>query len=489
MNIDKNKFTFDLQRFDSAFSGGDGSETNPYQISSVADLQQLSTDVKNGNSYEDKYFKLMANLDLSGVNFTPIGNRNTSAFAGTFDGNNANYTINNVTVNSSNVFKSPYDLGLFGYNNGTIKNVTLLNINITRSTGNNHGGIVGCNDAGGQVKNCTVDAQVSGNYNVGGLVGYNYGTRTVIQNNTFHSNAGAVGKDWSSMTSNNNRVYALTLDGVTAKLMNGDEYKVTIGDKTYYKPDAILTLTLDITSNDDFAYITGFKGLTKNSDGSFIYTIGTALEFEGYAKIGSLGFDTTDNSYTISTKEQLEEFRDYVNSGHDCKGLKFKLTEDLNLDSIANWTPIGNVVNDFKGTFDGDEHTISNLKITGNETYQGLFGFNGKGGTIKNVSLVNANISGNNQVGGIVSYNMSGGTIQNCLTLAKTSYNNWGGAIVGRNNGSIANSYRAGNATPADSTPLAYELTLPEGVTIAEDKGVSNTTASFTLLQATSSSS
>lgn len=330
MNIDKNKFTFDLQRFDSAFSGGDGSETNPYQISSVADLQQLSTDVKNGNSYEDKYFKLMANLDLSGVNFTPIGNQNTSAFRGTFDGNNANYTISNVTVNRSNVFNSQtFDLGLFGYNNGTIKNVTLLNINITRSTGNNHGGIVGCNsgtvdscivtgtvagcasvggivgtnDFGGQVKNCTVDAQVSGNGDIGGLVGYNYPTRTVIQNNTFHNNAGAVGKDFSSMTSNNNRVYALTLDGVTAKLMNGDEHKVTIGDKTYYKPDAILALTLDITSNDDFAYITGFKGLTKNSDGSFIYTIGTALEFEGYAKIGSFGFDTTDNSYTISTKE------------------------------------------------------------------------------------------------------------------------------------------------------------------------------------------
>ena len=61
MNIEKNKFTFDLQRFDSAFSGGDGSHDNPYQIKTVADLQQLSTDVKNGNTYEEKYFKLMAN--------------------------------------------------------------------------------------------------------------------------------------------------------------------------------------------------------------------------------------------------------------------------------------------------------------------------------------------------------------------------------------------------------------------------------------------
>ncbi len=170
MNIDKNKFTFDLQRFDSAFSGGDGSETNPYQISSVADLQQLSTDVKNGNSYEDKYFKLMANLDLSGVaNWTPIGNQYTSAFAGTFDGNNANYTISNVTVNGSKV--SNFDLGLFGYNRGTIKNVTLLNINITRSTGNNHGGIVGFNS--GTVDSCFVTGTVAGCDFVGGIVGNN----------------------------------------------------------------------------------------------------------------------------------------------------------------------------------------------------------------------------------------------------------------------------------------------------------------------------
>ncbi|MBQ3435176.1 MAG: hypothetical protein IJG24_09050 [Selenomonadaceae bacterium] len=292
------------------------------------------------------------------------------------------------------------------------------------------------------------------------------------------------------MTSNNNRVYALPLDGVTAKLMNGDEYKVTIGDKTYYKPDAILALTLDITSNDDFAYITGFKGLTKNSDGSFIYTIGTALEFEGYAKIGSLGFDTTDNSYTISTNEQLEEFRDYVNSGHDCKGLKFKLTEDLNLDSIANWTPIGNNVNDFKGTFDGDEHTISNLKITGNEIYQGLFGFNGKGGTIKNVSLVNADISGNWAVGGIAGNNW--GTIDNCAVEGTISgnrdvggiagINSYGtvkdssafmtvngsrfvGALVGNNsNGTFSGNEYASNA--GDNTGATKWLTLPTGITV-----------------------
>ena len=67
MNIDKNKFTFDLQRFDSAFSGGDGSQDNPYQIASVADMKQLSSDVNGGNRYEGTFFKLTADIDFSGV--------------------------------------------------------------------------------------------------------------------------------------------------------------------------------------------------------------------------------------------------------------------------------------------------------------------------------------------------------------------------------------------------------------------------------------
>ncbi len=55
-------FTFDIQRFD--FSGS-GTETDPYEISTAADLQQLATDVNGGNTYSGSYFKVTANIDLS----------------------------------------------------------------------------------------------------------------------------------------------------------------------------------------------------------------------------------------------------------------------------------------------------------------------------------------------------------------------------------------------------------------------------------------
>ena len=100
-----NDFKFDLQRFDSAFGGGDGSQKNPYQIASVQDLQQLASDVNGGNTYYGKYFKVTANIDLSGVaNWLPIGDKSNSfgnksnSFAGTFDGNNSEYTISGMKI-------------------------------------------------------------------------------------------------------------------------------------------------------------------------------------------------------------------------------------------------------------------------------------------------------------------------------------------------------------------------------------------------------
>ena len=56
------------------YSGGDGTQGNPYKISTAEDLVALSTAVANGNSYAGKYFELQNDIDMSSVeNFTPIG--------------------------------------------------------------------------------------------------------------------------------------------------------------------------------------------------------------------------------------------------------------------------------------------------------------------------------------------------------------------------------------------------------------------------------
>ncbi|MBR0062089.1 MAG: hypothetical protein IJP68_11490, partial [Selenomonadaceae bacterium] len=514
--------------------------TNTYTINNKADLQALADFVEAGNTCAGLNFKLGGNIE--GVNFH-IGTAD-SKFAGTLDGDDKTITVayddggalfnyvdgatfSKLTVDGTINTSERFAAGLISlsYGNTTINDCTSsVTINSSINGAGNHGGFVGSVDGGKlTISNGTFDGKFIGQKTShwGGFVGWNGGDTEIsgglfapkgfsLTTNNSANFACNGGKITDSYFRDNiglkpvqgEQVFALNLPaGVTAELVSGDA--VTVGDKTYYKKDATFKLTLNITSNDEFAYITGIKGATKNSDGTFDYTIGTAVELDCYAQIGSLGFDTTDNSYTIATKEQLTEFRDYVNAGHNCAGLTFKLTDSLDLDGV-NWTPIGNYVNDFKGTFDGDEHTISNLKITGNETYQGLFGFNGKGGTIKNVNLINANISGSWYVGGIAGNNW--GTIDNCAVEGTISgdrdvggiagINNKGivknssafmtvscniyvGAIVGNNsNGNVSGNEYASNV--GDKTGAIKWLTLPTGITATPDNAAYKVTVDGT---------
>ena len=81
-------------------------------------------------------------------------------------------------------------------------------------------------------------------------------------------------------------------------------------------------------------------------------------------------------------------------------GKTFVLTQDIDLDNKP-WTPIGDANHIFKGTFDGQNHTITNLVVNGGtNSNQGLFGVT-HDGEIKNFTLVNAKVSGRLNVGAV----------------------------------------------------------------------------------------
>lgn len=65
---------------------------------------------------------------------------------------------------------------------------------------------------------------------------------------------------------------------------------------------------------------------------------------------------------TISTLEELKAFRDEVNAGNTFKGETIELANDIDLGG-EEWTPIGTQSHQFQGIFNGNGHTISNLKI------------------------------------------------------------------------------------------------------------------------------
>lgn len=101
-----NKY-YSIDIYADSYAGGDGSKTNPYEIATAKQLAKLARDVNNGNTpqaFLGKYFKLTADIDLSGGIWMPIGkyynygngNGDNRLFFGKFDGNG--HVIKNMHI-------------------------------------------------------------------------------------------------------------------------------------------------------------------------------------------------------------------------------------------------------------------------------------------------------------------------------------------------------------------------------------------------------
>lgn len=101
-----NKY-YSIDIYADSYAGGDGSKTNPYEIATAEQLAKLARDVNNGNTpqaFLGKYFKLTADIDLSGGIWMPIGkyynkgygNGDNRLFFGKFDGNG--HVIKNMHI-------------------------------------------------------------------------------------------------------------------------------------------------------------------------------------------------------------------------------------------------------------------------------------------------------------------------------------------------------------------------------------------------------
>lgn len=131
--------------------------------------------------------------------------------------------------------------------------------------------------------------------------------------------------------------------------------------------------------------------------------------------------------YFIGTKEELFAFADSVNNdGKSYNGKTVKLIADIDLENEEVWTPVGQTgATQFMGVFDGQGHTISNLKIdssaqTGAHYSSGIFGWLNKA-TVKNLNVDGATVTGNHNVGVIAGYmETSGCTIENCYVTDAT---------------------------------------------------------------------
>lgn len=176
------------------FESGTGTQADPYVIFSGAQLAYLAQQVNAGVTYENTYFILSADIVLGNKAFSVIGTDADHAFKGIIDGNN--HVIRDFTITSDALA-----VGLFGYFDGTLKNLGVENCTIkaTRTTsGPVYVGLIAYST--GTIENCYTRANVTAScgYAVyaGGMVGYNLGT---IKNSYASGNVTATSTNFNAV--------------------------------------------------------------------------------------------------------------------------------------------------------------------------------------------------------------------------------------------------------------------------------------------------
>ena len=216
-------------------------DVTEFDIYDVESLLAFATLVNSGNTFEGATVRLAADIDLTDVEWAPIGTDANNKFKGTFDGQG--YTISNLTY--VNEEKSASPVGLFGFLNGTVKNLNLENVTIDALSDTGIAAVAGKIFNTGLVENVKVNnATINGNRYVGGIAGHAYGTITNC-----------------SVT---NTTIVATPDNLTGSYDNGDKVGGIVGylpnDGNSNTVTGCTVDTLTISAYRDYGAVAGAAG-------------------------------------------------------------------------------------------------------------------------------------------------------------------------------------------------------------------------------------
>lgn len=213
--------------------------------------------------------------------------------------------------------------------------------------------------------------------------------------------------------------------------------------------------------NDGGASRIGYRGWIIGEDGMPCF--GDKSEYHVWEGGADVQPELVDGYYLIGSGEELAWFAELVNSGE--VRINGKLTADIILnytdswemwpnvkEPLNSWTPIGSETNPFRGTFDGDGHTVVGIYINSSEDYQGLFGY-ASNATIENIGVIQSYINGSRYVGSIVGRsfcsNIMGCYNSGFVCTEKTgsggNYDAVGGIVGCPEYGKIINCYNSGS--------------------------------------------
>ena len=263
---------------------GNGTAADPYLINDKEDLATLasavnSTAEENAGAFSGTYFRLEADIDMEGVEFTPIGNDFQHSFGGIFDGNGK--TLSNLSVSTG---ENGY-AGLFGRvsETGIISNLTIKDAEITTS-GLCAGGIAG--DCDGKIADCTVEnVRIVNSYQLtGGIAGLLKGTAENVSVSGYieggeNSVGGIAGQNYSTISN------AYCSADVVSKATG---YSCTAGgiSGTCYLKEALITgscFTGRVTSENDGLFCGGITGNLYKGRIEKSFNLGTCDGKDGYS--------------------------------------------------------------------------------------------------------------------------------------------------------------------------------------------------------------
>ena len=421
------------------------------------------------------------------------------------------HILSNVTVHA--VQTGWNHGGIVGRNyNGTIIGCTSAAALTTATTADCRGigGIAGDNNDRGTISQCLyLGTTLEGTAYVGAIAGVGSGT----VNNSYYTDTNIQGKDGSG-TALDNAASTFGQKGNDATVTySGPAHTITLengitlgGTATEYGPltaygDFALTYkagssTTIYSTADNVIALNNYSGTmpTGHTFGDYIATNGGIIggnATEGYTltmpdddvtvtaftAIPWSGSGSEADPYMINNKGQLDLLAHRIKS-HDpndadatngYSGKYFKLGADITYtggsSTESNYIAIGGYFDgsyrNFAGHFNGNNKTISGIRIYKTNDYQGLFGrIYDSGAKVENVILADATITGESSTGGIVGYNYEG-TVENCRVLSDVTVHNvqspaWShGGIVGHNyKGTVTGCTSAAALTSADGVTV-----------------------------------
>ena len=329
------------------FSGGNGTQEDPWLISSSNDLIELADWVNSekaktfdmddcGTGYfHGYYFKQISNIDLTGVDYAPIGYTDTDEiyFSGNYDGNN--FIISNITSTGKQVSDGHTTVGIFGFIvEAKIENIHVKNADFLAIGNNSYahaGGIVGV-AYDSSIKNCFVENSTieskrnpSQNNCAGGIAGYCAGgtfEKCISNNNIINSQCygggfvGEIDDDYPGLGESSFEDCAVVNCKVTTAAENTRNYSFSGGFVGEVNSDGVNVKNSFVYKTNIFAHDNGdltnagvFAGnLYENSYADYYSKLITMNCY--YGECGSV----SDNTFTASSKSK-EEFENGIVAG------------------------------------------------------------------------------------------------------------------------------------------------------------------------------